>query len=207
MLSWPRPRPFFLVSSMQLLALHQPLLQPLQRWPPAMDLYRSAQPWRISSGCVKSRPLLIPAPPSLPFASLLALSRPSAETHHVVCCPPAARLRPRCWRSSCSYGLFRRMTGVGDPGGIGARVSRPEVELQGSVDGGQTWHPYVFKYKPGPVDRPPPWVAPHQPRSAALSPRPPSPPSLPSPPPPPPPPTPFAAVPPSHVLRREGVCL
>ena len=62
--------PIFLVSSMQLLALHQPLLQPLQRWPPAMDLYRSAQPWRISSGCVKSRPLLIPAPPSRSLPSL-----------------------------------------------------------------------------------------------------------------------------------------
>lgn len=60
------------------------------------------------------------------------------------------------------YGLFRRMTGVGD-GGQGSRVSRPEVELQGSMDG-EVWLPYVFKYKPGPVSRRPPWVAPHQPR-------------------------------------------
>lgn len=40
----------FLVSSMQLMTLHQPLLQPLQRWPPAMELYYAALPWRISSG-------------------------------------------------------------------------------------------------------------------------------------------------------------
>ncbi len=53
---------------------------------------------------------------------------------------------------------------MGDPIGGGARVSRPEVELQGSVDGGRTWHPYVFKYKPGPTERAPPWIAPYQPR-------------------------------------------
>uniref|UniRef100_A0A061SJ14 Lipase maturation factor 2 n=1 Tax=Tetraselmis sp. GSL018 TaxID=582737 RepID=A0A061SJ14_9CHLO len=66
------------------------------------------------------------------------------------------------WHIASGYGLFRRMTGVGD-GGEGARVARPEIELQGSDDG-QSWAPYVLKYKPGPLDRRPPWVAPHQPR-------------------------------------------
>ncbi|CAK6444057.1 unnamed protein product [Pipistrellus nathusii] len=53
-----------------------------------------------------------------------------------------------------SYGLFRRMTGVG---------GRPEVVLEGSYDG-HHWTEMEFMYKPGNVSRPPPLVAPHQPR-------------------------------------------
>jgi hypothetical protein len=40
---------------------------------------------------------------------------------------------------------------------------RPEIILEGSNDG-QNWLPYEFKYKPGDLKRPPPFVAPHQPR-------------------------------------------
>ena len=50
------------------------------------------------------------------------------------------------------YGLFRVMT-----------KSRPEIVIEGSADGTE-WRPYEFKWKPGALDRPPPWVAPHQPR-------------------------------------------
>lgn len=50
------------------------------------------------------------------------------------------------------YGLFRVMT-----------RSRPEIEIQGSDDG-EDWKPYGFRWKPGPLDRPPPCVAPYQPR-------------------------------------------
>jgi predicted DCC family thiol-disulfide oxidoreductase YuxK len=50
------------------------------------------------------------------------------------------------------YGLFRVMT-----------KSRPEIIIEGSADGTE-WLPYEFKWKPGALDRPPPWVAPHQPR-------------------------------------------
>jgi hypothetical protein len=50
------------------------------------------------------------------------------------------------------YGLFAVMT-----------TSRPEISVEGSDDG-VTWHPYVFKYKPGPLNRPPPVIAPLQPR-------------------------------------------
>ncbi|KAM9293074.1 lipase maturation factor 2 [Morus bassanus] len=53
-----------------------------------------------------------------------------------------------------SYGLFRRMTGIG---------GRPEVVLEGSYDK-QTWTEIEFMYKPGNVSRAPPMVAPHQPR-------------------------------------------
>jgi hypothetical protein len=51
-----------------------------------------------------------------------------------------------------SYGLFANMT-----------TTRPEIIIEGSTDG-ITWQPYEFKYKPGQLDRRPPWVAPHQPR-------------------------------------------
>ena len=50
------------------------------------------------------------------------------------------------------YGLFRVMT-----------KSRPEIILEGSADG-VDWLPYEFKWKPGDVNQPPHWVAPHQPR-------------------------------------------
>jgi predicted DCC family thiol-disulfide oxidoreductase YuxK len=51
-----------------------------------------------------------------------------------------------------SYGLFAVMT-----------TSRIEIVVEGSDDG-QNWLPYEFKYKPGDVRRPLPWVEPHQPR-------------------------------------------
>jgi len=50
------------------------------------------------------------------------------------------------------YGLFAVMT-----------TTRPEIEIEGSNDG-QTWQPYIFRYKPGPLNRAPGWVAPFQPR-------------------------------------------
>ena len=50
------------------------------------------------------------------------------------------------------YGLFAVMT-----------TTRDEIVVEGSDDGVE-WRPYEFKYKPGDVDRRPPWVAPHQPR-------------------------------------------
>ena len=56
------------------------------------------------------------------------------------------------FRSISTYGLFAVMT-----------TDRPEITIQGSVDG-REWKEYVFKYKPGPRDRAPPFVAPHQPR-------------------------------------------
>ncbi|MGB0716311.1 MAG: lipase maturation factor family protein, partial [Phycisphaerae bacterium] len=56
------------------------------------------------------------------------------------------------FRSLNNYGLFTRMTTV-----------RYEIEIQGSTDGVE-WRPYVLPYQPGPVDRMPPFVAPHQPR-------------------------------------------
>nr|XP_020470053.1 lipase maturation factor 2 isoform X2 [Monopterus albus] len=53
-----------------------------------------------------------------------------------------------------SYGLFRRMTGVG---------GRPELVIEGSNDG-VTWTEIEFMYKPGNLSAPPPVLTPHQPR-------------------------------------------
>jgi len=51
-----------------------------------------------------------------------------------------------------SYGLFANMT-----------TTRPEIVVEGSEDGEQ-WQAYEFPYKPGDLRRPPPVIAPFQPR-------------------------------------------
>lgn len=50
------------------------------------------------------------------------------------------------------YGLFAVMT-----------TTRHEIEIEGSNDG-ENWQPYIFRYKPGPLNRAPGWIAPFQPR-------------------------------------------
>jgi lipase maturation factor 1 len=56
------------------------------------------------------------------------------------------------FRVVSGYGLFRVMT-----------KTRPEIIVEGSADGTE-WLPYEFRWKPGPLNRAPGWVAPHQPR-------------------------------------------
>jgi hypothetical protein len=51
-----------------------------------------------------------------------------------------------------AYGLFAVMT-----------TERREIEIEGSADG-VMWLPYVFRYKPGPVDRAPVFAGAHMPR-------------------------------------------
>jgi len=51
-----------------------------------------------------------------------------------------------------SYGLFAVMT-----------TTRPEIIVEGSDDG-ENWKPYEFRYKPGNLYCPPPWIQPFQPR-------------------------------------------
>jgi predicted DCC family thiol-disulfide oxidoreductase YuxK len=51
-----------------------------------------------------------------------------------------------------SYGLFSVMT-----------TERNEIVIEGSRDGVE-WREYAFRYKPGDVNRRPPWNIPHQPR-------------------------------------------
>ena len=50
------------------------------------------------------------------------------------------------------YGLFATMT-----------TSRPEISIEGSNDA-VDWQPYIFHYKPGPLNRAPGWAEPFQPR-------------------------------------------
>jgi hypothetical protein len=56
------------------------------------------------------------------------------------------------FRTINGYGLFAMMT-----------TQRREIIVQGSDDG-LNWKTYGFGYKPGPVHRAPPWVAPGMPR-------------------------------------------
>ncbi len=56
------------------------------------------------------------------------------------------------WHIVSSYGLFAVMT-----------TKRLEISVEGSMDG-KVWEEYVFRFKPGPLNRAPAFVAPHQPR-------------------------------------------
>ncbi|HMI31525.1 MAG TPA: lipase maturation factor family protein, partial [Candidatus Limnocylindrales bacterium] len=56
------------------------------------------------------------------------------------------------FRTVNQYGLFAVMT-----------KERPEIQIEGSVDGVE-WETYEFRYKPGNPGRRPGFVAPHQPR-------------------------------------------
>lgn len=76
------------------------------------------------------------------FRAIPVSFEPLAEIHSLIA----------PFRTVNSYGLFAVMT-----------TKRREIIVQGSNDGYE-WRPYEFFYKPGPVDRPPPVVAPHQPR-------------------------------------------
>jgi hypothetical protein len=99
------------------------------------------QPWalRVAAG------ILVPLT-LVPFLSFVAPLRPVERS-----------LLPVRWvlnsfRSINAYHLFAQMTLV-----------RREAVIEGSADG-DTWLPYEFRYKPGDPNRPPPFVAPHQPR-------------------------------------------
>jgi lipase maturation factor 1 len=96
-------------------------------------------------------PALIVLVITLPINAMFIFSafKPEAEWPR-----PLARVRDylRPFRMLSDYGLFRVMT-----------KSRPEIIIEGSADGIE-WRPYEFKWKAGDLNRPPPWVAPHQPR-------------------------------------------
>lgn len=80
------------------------------------------------------------------FAATLGVELPASG----LVAPLARAVAP--FRSVNGYGLFAVMT-----------TTRPEIVVEGSADG-ETWLEYEFEYKPGDPRRPPPWVAPHQPR-------------------------------------------
>ncbi|MFM8363907.1 MAG: lipase maturation factor family protein, partial [Verrucomicrobiota bacterium] len=76
------------------------------------------------------------------FRTMPPFLAPLAEAH--------SRLAP--FRTVNGYGLFAVMT-----------TTRREILIQGSHDG-LDWKTYEFHWKPGPLDRPLPIVAPYQPR-------------------------------------------
>ncbi len=105
--------------------------------------YRSV-PWRnVVMSVVVMALVSLSVVPFLPFLRPLAgLTREIA---------PIARTL-NAFRSLNAYHLFAHMTLV-----------RREAVIEGSDDGA-AWLPYDFRYKPGDPERPPPFVAPHQPR-------------------------------------------
>lgn len=74
-------------------------------------------------------------------------STPAVTSAHHTCFQPASSTRSpypfvarwvsraQPYHLASSYGLFRRMTGVGDREGLGGKVARPELEVLGSGDG------------------------------------------------------------------------
>ncbi len=99
-----------------------------------------------------SRWILIPVAAAYFLLSLVPLAGTFRTTKPI----PTAVLDAYEWlapfRFVNGYGLFARMT-----------TERPEILVQGSNDG-RVWETYEFKYKPGRLDRPPPFVAPYMPR-------------------------------------------
>ena len=91
------------------------------------------------------------------FAAVYVVLSLSQDVNRVIRTPLP---RPVQWamgqvsslRSINTYGLFAVMT-----------TERREIVLEGSADG-QTWREYLLRWRPGPVDEAPRFVAPHQPR-------------------------------------------
>jgi hypothetical protein len=82
------------------------------------------------------------------YATIWAFLSPGSASILVA---PERALEP--FRIANGYGLFATMT-----------VARYEIEFQGSNDGGRTWTPYPFRYKPQDVNGRPGIYAPYQPR-------------------------------------------
>ena len=85
---------------------------------------------------------------------------------------PWQTMRP--YGFSNSYGLFRRMTGVGNNNNYASEqgwagvppsiVERPEIILEGLFMKDNVWKELKFRWKPGNVYDMPKQVVPHQPR-------------------------------------------
>jgi hypothetical protein len=107
------------------------------------------------------RPLRRPIQPvyvRAAFAAVLALLMLIAAAQLLAIFPPfraAADLTPESINRAVivnNYGLFAVMT-----------TTRPELVIEGSNDE-VNWKEYTFRYKPGPLNRSLPFVAPYQPR-------------------------------------------
>ena len=107
----------------------------------AVGLRRMAPMWRrLATGAACVFVLSI----SLPQLPLWSASSSSLATRWTTLWRP--------WHIASTYGLFATMT-----------TTRPELVIESSADG-ITWAPYVFKWKPGPLDRAPGLIQPFMPR-------------------------------------------
>jgi len=118
---------------------------------PIADLFHVSRPrarrapwWRRISTAVAALPGL-----ALAIAEVVTRIRRRAPRSRALAWL-GDRLAPL--RAVNSYGLFAVMT-----------TSRPEIVIEGSLDGRQ-WREYRFRYKPVDPQTPPRFVAPHQPR-------------------------------------------
>jgi len=105
----------------------------------------------------------------VPYRSILDQDLPLPYAAQAALRVLEPRLGP--FRVSSSYGLFRRMTGVGstqESGWAGvplaSKVAVPAVVIEVSTDNGASWLEIPFRYAPYKPDRPPRRTAPHQPR-------------------------------------------
>jgi len=116
-------------------------------WPrPLRDTARANPPVRWPRGVL---PVLVVAYVALSLVPLAGAFRAMPRV-----------MEPLTWiyghvapfRSINGYGLFAVMT-----------TERLEIRLQGSMDG-VTWKDYAFRFKPGALNRPPPFAGPYMPR-------------------------------------------
>jgi len=121
---------------------------------PLMDdgSLRRLLPWRFGAGAAPERNARWSTWPGVAPALVIALTGIIFFTGTLGRRPPSWLLPVYPFSTFNNYGLFAVMT-----------TDRPEIELEGTLDG-TTWIPYQFAYKPGALDRAPPFVAPHQPR-------------------------------------------
>jgi hypothetical protein len=85
---------------------------------------------------------------------VLSISLPQIPVWRATTPEPARRWAGlwQPWHIASTYGLFATMT-----------TTRPELIIESSTDG-ITWEPYVFRWKPGPLDRAPGLSQPFMPR-------------------------------------------
>lgn len=113
-----------------------------ERWQPADDARAGRWRWGLHlPACVLA--LVVSAATARLQMSSDAWLPPGVQPLVEWCAP---------FRLSGHYGLFAVMT-----------TTRPEIVVEGSADG-ETWKPYVFRYKPGDPKRAPGFVAPYHPR-------------------------------------------
>ena len=112
-------------------------------WTETRDARREGQVKRIVNAFAAALVLLLSIPSAV--SQLTGVAGPWLHAANLV-----SFARP--FQVVGRYGLFAVMT-----------KTRPEVLIEGSDDG-ETWKPYVFRWKPGPLDRAPAFVEPDMPR-------------------------------------------